>query len=48
MSETRSNNEEPQHLDIFVRLDSYDIFSETDYLKSELSTVEAFDSTKEV
>ena len=48
ISETRSNNEEPITFeDIFVRLDSYDIFSETDYLKSELSTVEAFDSTKE-
>ena len=46
VSTTRSNNENPAAFeDIFIRLDSYDTFFETDYLRSEISTVEALDST---
>ena len=47
ISSTRSNNEEPVTFeDIFIRLDSYDILGKNDYFRTELSTVEAFDSTK--
>ncbi len=46
VSTTRSINEKPNTFeDIFIRLDSYDIFNSTDYLRSELSTVEALDNT---
>ena len=46
VSTTRSINEKPNTFeDIFIRLDSYDIFNSSDYLRSELSTVEALDST---
>ena len=47
VSTTRSNNENPAAFeDIFIKLDSYDTFFESDYLRSEISTVEALDSTK--
>ena len=46
VSTTRSINESPSTFeDIFIRLDSYDIFFESDYMRSELSTVEALDNT---
>ncbi len=46
VSTTRSINEKPNTFeDIFIRLDSYDIFDSSDYLRSELSTVEALDNT---
>ena len=46
VSTTRSINEKPNTFeDIFIRLDSYDIFYNSDYLRSELSTVEALDDT---
>ena len=39
-------NEEPNTFeDIFIRLDSYDVLYKNDYLRSELSTVEALDNT---
>ena len=46
VSTTRSiNKESNKSEDIFIRLDSYDIFDKSDYLRSELSTVEALDNT---
>ena len=46
VSTTRSINEDPNTFeDIYIRLDSYDIFYKSDYLRSELSTVEALDNT---
>ena len=46
VSTTRSINEKPNTFeDIFIRIDSYDLFYESDYLRSELSTVEALDDT---
>ena len=46
VSTTRSINSVPNTFeDIFIRLDSYDIFNNSDYLRSELSTVEALDDT---
>ena len=46
VSTTRSINEDPNTFeDIFIRLDSYNVFYDSDYLKSELSTVEALDNT---
>ena len=46
ISTTRSINEKPSTFeDIFIRLDSYDVFNDSDYLRSELSTVEALDNT---
>ena len=46
VSTTRSINETPNTFeDIFIRLDSYNIFNNSDYLRSELSTVEALDNT---
>ena len=42
ISTTRSINESPNTFeDIFIRLDSYELFDDSDYLRSELSTVEA-------
>ncbi len=47
VSTTRSINEESVTFeDVFVRLESYDVIYKTDYLKSEISTVEALDRTK--
>ena len=46
VSTTRSINEDPNTFeDIFIRLDSYDILYNKDYLRTELSTVEALDNT---
>ena len=46
VSTTRSINKKPNTFeDIFIRLDSYNIFNSSDYLRSELSTVEALDNT---
>ena len=46
ISTTRSINENPNTFeDIFIRLDSYELFDDSDYLRSELSTVEALDNT---
>ncbi len=46
ISTTRSINKKPSTFeDIFIRLDSYDVFDDSDYLRSELSTVEALDNT---
>ena len=33
--------------DIFIKIDGYDVLYESDYLRSEISTVEALDSTKD-
>ena len=42
VSTTRSNNEIPTTFeDIFIKVDSYDVFYNSDYLRSEISTVEA-------
>ncbi len=47
VSTTRSINDESTTFeDIFVRLDSYNTFYKSDYLKTEISTVEALDTTK--
>ncbi len=46
VSTTRSINEDSETFeDIFVRLDSYDVFYKTDYLRTEISTIEALDNT---
>ena len=46
ISTTRSINDEPLAFeDIFIKLDSYDVFYETDFMRSKLSTVEALDTT---
>ncbi len=48
VSTTRSNNDIPTTFeDIFIRIDSYDVFYDSDYLISEISTVEALDSTED-
>ena len=47
VSTTRSINDTPAKFeDIFIRLDSYNFLYSSDYLRSEISTVEALDSTK--
>ncbi len=47
VSTTRSINDESLTFeDIFIRLDSYDILYKSDYLRTEISTVEALDTTK--
>ena len=46
ISTTRSTNEEPISFDdIFISLDSYDVLNKHDYLKSEISSVAAFDTS---
>ncbi len=46
VSTTRSQNENPiKFEDIYIRLDNYNFALNNDYLRTELSTVEAFDST---
>ena len=46
VSTTRSINDDSETFeDIFVRLDSYDIFYKTDNLRAEISTIEALDNT---
>ena len=48
VSNTRSNNDVPTTFeDIFIKIDSYDVFYNSDFLSSEISTVEALDSTKD-
>ena len=45
-STTRSINDESTTFeDIFIRLESYDVLNENDYLKSEISTVEALNAS---
>ena len=45
-STTRSLNQDPiKFEDIYLRLDNYDFVLKNDYLRSEITTVEAFDST---
>ena len=47
VSTTRSINEDPISFeDIFIRLENYDLLFQNDYLKTELSSVESFDSSK--
>ena len=47
VSTTRSTNEEPITFeDIFIRYDRYNNFDNSDYLRTEISTVGAFDATK--
>ena len=46
ISTTRSQNEAPiKFEDIYLRLDNYNFASNNDYLRTEITTVEAFDST---
>ena len=46
ISTTRSQNQNPiKFEDIYLRLDNYDFVLKNDYLRSEITTVEAFDST---
>lgn len=46
ISTTRSINEEPITFeDLYLRLENYNFISENDYLKTELSSVETFEST---
>ncbi len=46
ISTTRSQNEIPVKFEnIYLRLDNYNFASNNDYLRSEITTVEAFDST---
>ena len=46
VSTTRSQNENPLKFEeIYLRLDNYNVALKNDYLRTELSTVEAFDST---
>ena len=47
VSTTRSINRESLTFeDVFIRLDSYDFLYKSDFLKAEISTVEALDTTK--
>ena len=49
ISTTRSINEEPVKFEnIYIKLDNYDLFLKDDYLKAEINTVEAFDSTTNI
>ena len=44
-SNTRSSNDDPiKYEDIFLKLNSYDVFRNSDYLKSEISTVQSFET----
>lgn len=46
VSTTRSNNEDPLRFeDIYLRLDNYNFALNNDYLRSEISTIEAYDSS---
>jgi lipopolysaccharide assembly outer membrane protein LptD (OstA) len=45
ISTTRSNNEEPVTFeDIFLRFENYNVIGENDFLKTELSSIESFES----
>ena len=46
VSTTRSKNEDPLRFeDIYLRLDNYNFLSVDDYIRTEISTVESYDST---
>ena len=46
VSTTRSNNEDPLRFeDIYLRLDNYNFALNNDYLRSEISTIESYDSS---
>ena len=46
ISTTRSNNEQPLTFeDIYLRFENYNIISENDFLKTELSSIESFEAT---
>ena len=46
ISTTRSNNSEPITFDdLYVQFENYNFFQNDDYLKSEISTIKAFDAT---
>ena len=48
VSTTRSKNEDPLRFeDIYLRLDNYNFLSVDDYIRTEISTVESYDSTNE-
>ena len=48
ISTTRSNNEEPLTFeDIYLRFENYNIISENDFLKTELSSVKSFEATNQ-
>ncbi len=48
ISTTRSNNEDPLKFeDIYLRLDNYNFALDDDYLRTEISTIEAYDSTND-
>ena len=46
ISTTRSNNDEPLTFeDIYLRFENYNVVSENDFLKTEISSVESFEAT---
>ena len=46
ISTTRSINKEPiKYEDIYFKIENYDLISKSDYLKTEVSTVESFDNS---
>ncbi len=48
VSTTRSNNEDPLRFeDIYLRLDNYNFAIKDDYLRTEISTVESYDSSND-
>ena len=48
ISTTRSNNEEPLTFeDIYLRFENFNIISENDFLKTELSSVKSFEATNQ-
>tara|TARA_B100000989_G_scaffold82929_1_gene59322 strand:- start:5538 stop:7682 length:2145 start_codon:yes stop_codon:yes gene_type:complete len=48
ISTTRSKNEDPLKFeDIYLRLDNYNFAIDDDYLRTEISTIEAYDSTND-
>ncbi len=48
VSTTRSKNEDPLRFeDIYIRLDNYNFAKENDYLRTEVTTIESYDSTND-
>ena len=48
VSTTRSKNEDPLRFeDIYLRLDNYDFLLDDDYIRTEISTIESYDSTND-
>ena len=48
VSTTRSKNEDPLRFeDIYIRLDNYNFALESDYLRTEVTTIESYDSTND-